>query len=139
MEAYFYTGVVTGGLKFLFGRRRPFGGESHLFFKPLQFDNLYRSLPSGHTSCSFSVSTVLAKSVDSLFWKSFWYGAAGLVGASRVYHNVHWFSDVVLGGILGYSIGDFVVNMEHSSEQVHLFDNVIPFYSGSTAGVMVRF
>jgi membrane-associated phospholipid phosphatase len=139
MEAYFYTGVVTGGLKFLIGRRRPFGGDSHLVFKMFQFDNLYRSLPSGHTSSSFAVSTVLAKSVDNLLWKSVWYGAAGLVGVSRMYHNVHWFSDVVLGGILGYSIGNFVVNRELDSEHAHLFDNVLPYYSDNTVGIMVRF
>ena len=107
-EAAGYAGSLTVALKILLGRRRPYGGENPFYFKPFQIDNLYNSLPSGHTTVAFAVSTVLAKSCSNRFWKVFWYSAAAFVAASRVYHNQHWVSDVFLGGAIGYSVGSFV-------------------------------
>jgi len=108
-EAFFYSGVLTTLLKVLIGRRRPYAGEDQLYFKPFQFLNDdFKSLPSGHTTVSFAVSTVLAKSRDNPYWKLFWYGTASMVGASRIYHNKHWLSDVFLGGCIGYAVGSFV-------------------------------
>ena len=57
---------------------------------------------------AFAVSTVMADYSDNLFWKSFWYGGAGLVALSRVYHNQHWVSDVFLGGAIGFFVGNFI-------------------------------
>jgi len=142
MEALFYSGLLTSGIKVLLGRRRPYGGDSHLFFKPFQLDAVYKSLPSGHTTVSFAVSTVLAKSLDNALWKTFWYGAAGMVAASRVYHNVHWFSDVVLGGIIGYGVASFVAKSDdgHLNEnQSHLIKKIIPYFAGNAAGLAFRF
>jgi len=110
-EAFLFSGLITFLVKGLLGRRRPYMGKDQLFFKPLQFfDNDYQSLPSGHTSVAFAVSTVMANYINNIFWKIFWYGAAVTVAASRVYHNQHWLSDVFLGGMLGYSVGQFVLN-----------------------------
>ena len=35
-----------------------------------------------------------------------------VVGISRMYFNVHFFSDVVGGALLGYIIGDIFYNLE---------------------------
>ncbi len=113
MEAFVYSGAITGVFKVLFSRRRPFAGDSQLYFRPVNWlDNTYHSLPSGHTAVSFAVSTVLADAVDSGLWKVFWYGTAAWVGAARIYHNQHWFSDVFLGGVIGYATGRFIVNRD---------------------------
>ncbi len=115
-EAGGYAGSLTVALKILLGRRRPYGGDNPFYFRPFQVNNLYNSLPSGHTTVAFAVSTVLAKSSTNRLWKVFWYSAAALVAASRVYHNQHWVSDVFLGGAIGYSVGSFVVHFNrHSS------------------------
>ena len=110
-EAGGYAGAITVALKILFGRRRPYGGDNPFYFKPFQVNNLYNSLPSGHTTVAFAVSTVLAKSSTHRFWKAFWYSAAALVAASRIYHNQHWVSDIFLGAAIGYSIGSFVIHL----------------------------
>jgi membrane-associated phospholipid phosphatase len=108
-EAFIISGVITTVLKVIIGRRRPYDGESNLFFNPPKlFDNDYQSLPSGHTTVAFAVSTVMAGYSDNLLWKSFWYGSAGLVALSRIYHNQHWVSDVFLGGVIGYFVGDYI-------------------------------
>lgn len=109
-EAFTYAGTMTAALKILFGRRRPYAGKSNLFFRPFQIKDVYNSLPSGHTTVAFAVSTVMAKSGHNPYWKIFWYSMAGMVAASRIYHNRHWASDVFLGAAIGYAAGSFVMH-----------------------------
>ncbi|NOY60203.1 MAG: phosphatase PAP2 family protein [Calditrichaeota bacterium] len=142
MEALFYSGMITGAIKVLLGRRRPYGGDSHLFFKPLQLDAVYESLPSGHTTVSFAVSTVMAKSLDNPLWKTFWYGSAGMVAASRVYHNAHWFSDIFLGGVIGYSVANFIVKLDEGKPEgsnLHIFKEIYPYFSNDRFGLQMYF
>ena len=42
------------------------------------------------------------------------YGGATLVGLSRMYHNNHWASDVVLGAAIGTFSGLKVVRYSHA-------------------------
>lgn len=112
-EAFVYAGFATTILKVLISRRRPYLGDNPYVFKPIELkNNDFLSLPSGHTTVAFAVSTALAKSHEGLLWKSFWYGSAGLVAGARMYHNKHWFSDVFLAGIIGYSIADYIVKFD---------------------------
>ncbi len=139
-EAFIFSGAITGAIKLIVGRRRPYAGDNHLFFRPLQFSNDdYKAMPSFHTTVSFAVSTVMAKSVDNVYWKIFWYGSAALVGASRVYHNKHWLSDVTMGAIIGYSVGGYVVNYDRQHAQRHLSHRLIPFYGMGTLGLRYYF
>ena len=112
-EAFVYSGAIITILKGLIGRKRPYTSDSNLNFKPPSFFNdTYQALPSGHSTISFAVSTVLAKSIDNVFWKIFCYGSGGMVVASRIYHNKHWISDVFLGAVIGYKVGDYVVDFD---------------------------
>ena len=137
-EAFIYSGAITGVLKVLIGRRRPYAGESPFFFKPFQLSgSTYKALPSGHTTVSFAVSTALAKSLENKYWKVFWYGTAGLVGASRIYHNKHWLSDVFLGAVIGYYTGDYVVGFD-KKEKPRLFgQRVQPWIGLKAVGLRV--
>jgi len=108
-EAFLWAGGLNYMLKTLIGRRRPDAGDSPYFFKPFQWtDDTYQSFASGHAAVTFAVSTVLAKSVENVYWKVSWYGAAALVAGARVYHNRHWLTDVCMGALLGYGVGYFV-------------------------------
>lgn len=107
-EAAFLAGSITLVTKILVGRGRPYKQESNYYTNPFTFDNDYNSFPSGHTTLAFAYSTVMANEIDNIFWKVGWYGAAGLVGYSRIYHNQHWFSDVLMGAAIGYFSGQFV-------------------------------
>ncbi len=138
-SAFIYSVAITGVLKIIIGRRRPNAGENHLHFKPLQFtDDTYQSLPSGHTTVAFAVSTVMANYLDNTFWKIFWYGSASMVGLSRIYHNKHWASDVFLGVAVGYFVGKFVVNFGKKETEL-LGISVKPYFTFDNVGISFRF
>ena len=66
--------------------------------------------PSGHTIAAFSVATVFADRYRNHRWVP-WvaYGAAGLIGFSRVSLSEHFPSDVFAGAALAYLISHYVV------------------------------
>jgi membrane-associated phospholipid phosphatase len=61
------------------------------------------SFPSGHASTAFAAATVIALLHPRLRWPAL--GLAAVVAASRVYLGVPFTSDVVVGALLGVSIG----------------------------------
>ena len=68
------------------------------------------SFPSGHTIAAFSVAAVVARRYGNHKWVPYVaYGAAALVGFSRLSLSAHFLSDVFVGGALGYSVSRFVV------------------------------
>ncbi len=137
IEAFAYSGILTGILKIAIGRRRPYAGDDQLFLKPLSFtNNDFQSLPSGHTTVSFAVSTVMANYLDNIYWKIFWYGAGGMVAASRIYHNKHWLSDVFLGGSIGYVVGSYIVNKDSDNQTAILGGKIQPYFSFNRVGIV---
>jgi membrane-associated phospholipid phosphatase len=68
------------------------------------------SFPSGHTIAAFSIATVFARRYGSHRWVP-WvaYGAAGLVGFSRITLQAHFPSDVFAGAAFGYVISRYAV------------------------------
>ena len=138
-EALIYSVAIVGILKTIIGRQRPYVGESNTVFDPFQIDYALTSLPSGHTAIAFAVSTVMADYIDNIFWKVFWYGAAGLVGTARIYHNQHWVSDVFLGGAIGYFVGRFVVNLNKDRDSGLSRLNISPTLSFDRVGLQMSF
>ena len=68
------------------------------------------SMPSFHTMFVFSVIPLLSKEFPK--FKIYWIVLSVLVALSRVYLGVHFMSDVLVGGFLGYLIGLLVVKLE---------------------------
>lgn len=130
-EAALYAGVITVTLKSLLGRSRPYAQRGHADFNPFSVSDDKVSFPSGHATMAFAFSTVMAHQIDNIFWKTGWFGAAGLVCYARMYHNDHWLSDVLMGAVIGYFAGRFVVNHplnNKGNEEVSEKTNK-PFYS----------
>jgi membrane-associated phospholipid phosphatase len=68
------------------------------------------SFPSGHTIAAFSVATVFARRYGNHRWiPCVAYGAAGLVGFSRITLQAHYPSDVFAGAAFGYVISRYAV------------------------------
>jgi hypothetical protein len=80
----------------------------------------YQSFPSGHTTTAFAAAAAVTSEARRMWPRSVWYvapvmyGGATLVGLSRMYHNNHWASDVVLGAAIGTFSGLKVVRYSHA-------------------------
>lgn len=61
------------------------------------------SFPSGHTSSSFAFATAVAANNKKLGVAA--YVLAALIGFSRIYLGVHYFTDVLAGAVLGVAYG----------------------------------
>jgi membrane-associated phospholipid phosphatase len=123
-EAVLVSSVVTSVLKGSLGRARPFvtsDTNAHDFKLGGGFGNADRqSFPSGHTTTAFAAASSVTSEMRRLYPGSVWYvapvlyGGAALVGVSRMYHNKHWASDVVLGAAVGTFSGLKVVRYSHT-------------------------
>jgi membrane-associated phospholipid phosphatase len=116
-EAVLDAEIVTTVLKDIDRRLRPVEVPPHGNLWDTWFDSsgsLLRgkgSFPSGHSIAAFSIATVVARRYGREHrWVPYVaYSLAALVGFSRVSLSEHFLSDVVVGGVLGYSISRFVV------------------------------
>jgi membrane-associated phospholipid phosphatase len=83
--------TIVQATKFVVGRERPDGSNSHSF-------------PSGHSASAFTTATVLQR---HLGWKVGVpaYAFAGFVATSRMANSKHYLSDVLLGAGVGIAAG----------------------------------
>jgi len=123
-EAVLLSSLVTGALKATLGRARPYvvnDTNPHDFKFGGGFTSTDRqSFPSGHTTTAFAAAAAVTSEMRRLDPRSVWYvapvlyGGATMVGLSRMYHNKHWASDVVLGAAIGTFSGLKVVRYSHT-------------------------
>jgi len=107
------SAVVSFILKILVQRQRPFqtGIVSILdILNKANFNTWNFSFPSFQTMFVFCSVPILAKEFPK--FKYVWIFFAGLVAISRVYFGLHFFSDVLVGGLIGYLIGVGVIELE---------------------------
>lgn len=97
IEVTFVDGIV----KKLVQRNRPFLDFSQIKLL-IKMPTSY-SFPSGHTASSFAAAIVLGKYFRK--YRYIAYGAAILMGFSRLYLFVHYPSDVIVGAIIGIICG----------------------------------
>lgn len=67
------------------------------------------TFPSGHTSSSFCIASVMDEAYGHLVGVPL-YAAAALVGLERVDDRNHYFSDVMMGAVLGTVVGHAVAS-----------------------------
>ena len=89
--------IVVHSLKLLLSRERPYTIIEQLHTFGINLKDY--SFPSGHTTASFSIATVLALNIPSISLLTFF--IAIIIGVSRIYLGVHYPTDVVAGIILG--------------------------------------
>ena len=100
---YALQSAVVYGLKYLIQRPRPpilWAHPSALSRGPGEI--LDPSFPSAHTLYAFMMATFLADRFPR--YRFVFYAAAGFVGWTRIYLGVHYPTDVIAGGVLGYGL-----------------------------------
>ncbi len=116
-QASLYAGALSFVLKLVIGRSRPYLNEGNSFFRPFSsiFNQDNKSMPSGHSTVAFILSTVLSRNAKSPVLKVLAYLPAVLTMISRVYQDQHWVSDTFAGAALGYFVGTWVVDQHEQS------------------------
>jgi len=113
-ESLLDAGLWIVVLKAVTARVRPNQPEAGGFFQYGSSQN--GSFPSGHAMGAFSVASVFAESYRDKKWVPWLsYGLATLVGASRLALGRHFPGDVIVGAVLGTSIGRGVVARNEES------------------------
>lgn len=137
-ESFALTQLIMVASKRLIGRSRPFNNEGatefHLF--RLRSERAYHSMPSSHTASIFSMMTVIAKQYPQ-WWVRYPAYAFGLsVALERADSRNHWASDILMGGAVGYCVGNLLV--KHTRQNGRHFA-VSPSISFRQAGISIRF
>jgi len=119
MTALSITGLTTVGLKAIRDNDTPNGSRW--------------AWPSGHTSSSFTVASVL----DEFYGPKVGipaYVTAGLVGYRMMDTGDHWASDVVFGATLGWVVGHTVAG-KHKKLEIAGF-RVLPYLANTNSSAM---
>lgn len=130
LESFALASLVTRIPKTIVGRERPDSG-----YGPYKINGPFggSSFPSGHTTASFAVASVIATQFRDSKWIPITaYSVAGLAGISRIYDNKHWLTDVVAGATIGTLVGNLV---SHRATNSHL--TFIPFGNSNFQGIKI--
>jgi membrane-associated phospholipid phosphatase len=103
-EALVNSVIANYAIKGITGRERPNEGDgSGRFWQGGQ------SFPSGHTMNSWAVATAIARTPNCPRWFAITsYAMATAISASRFSANKHFASDILVGGVVGSLIGNYV-------------------------------
>ena len=141
LEGLFTLGIMTQGLKRVFGRQSPnsstvprgkwsgFPGWSQYMENTANYD----AMPSGHVATLTSTVTVLAKNYPEVRWiRPVGYTLIGVMGIEMMNSGVHWASDYPLGFLIGYAVGSVVANSKITKVKTENF-------SGRKRGFVTHF
>jgi membrane-associated phospholipid phosphatase len=99
LEGNFVLNFILDASKNAFGRLRPNQPNGGDFLASGD------SFPSSHAAHAFMIAAVLDATVDRPAWRWVFYPLASGVALARVQGGVHFPTDVVVGGLLGWWVG----------------------------------
>jgi len=111
-EATVDSVLMYGVMKAVFQRQRPYTGVGEGKFFSGNWTN--GSFPSGHAMFAWTIASTVAHQYHSVPLDLLLYGLASSVSVTRVTAGQHFPSDVFVGSILGYLIGDYVAHKPES-------------------------
>jgi membrane-associated phospholipid phosphatase len=132
-QSLLYAGLTTTVLKIAIGRHRPYLNDGTQAYDPFKGPDGFHSLPSGHTTVAFAISSSLAADIDNPWATVGLYGVAALTAASRIYVDRHWLSDTFLGAAIGTACGWGVVHLHDRPGGDHSSLYLIPSPNSITA------
>lgn len=114
------SGLITPTIKIVAGRSRPYEDAGTSDFRSLGANNPNSSFPSGHTTESFALASVISAHYEETWVKVSAYTVTGLVGIARTYHDAHFASDVVAGALIGNWVGLSVVSYNQQKRGMNI-------------------
>lgn len=139
-EALILAELTTGIFKGALGRSRPYTGNGADDFRFFRWKDRYMSMPSGHTTVAFTISSVLASRINRWWASAILYSMAGLTAWSRVYDDRHWASDVFFGGAIGAASGILLSRAQRRcGDGAHIAFSPRLLVSGAGVAVVMNF
>ena len=102
----FSSSIMMSVLKNAAGRARPGPDIGNMEFDPFSESPAFHAFPSGHSSVAFGISLVLARRINNVPFRIFFYSLAASTAVSRLYSDSHWVSDIGFGGMLAWFCAD---------------------------------
>jgi membrane-associated phospholipid phosphatase len=116
-EALADAAIVGNVIKLTTRRERPLEGNGDGAFWGSKSSVLNASFPSGHAISTWALASVVAHEYPhSILVPIVAYGLATTVSASRFAARKHFASDIIVGGAMGWFIGDWVFAKRHNRE-----------------------
>ncbi len=106
LETLTNTFLIYAPMQFIAGRQRPGEGNGNGDF--WRHHSMNTSFPGGHAMFTWGMATVLAREYPKTWVRVLAYGAAGTVTVSRFMAHDHWSSDMLVGSVLGFTIGTHI-------------------------------
>ena len=78
-------------------------------------------MPSVHTSSAFTMITVIAKQYNYWWVKVPSYGFLTGVVFQRIHDHEHWFSDVIIGGLIGCSVANNLLEKHNRNKKIIVY------------------
>lgn len=127
LESLLYAGITTTVIKMALGRSRPYTNDGPYRFNGFQIKTETTSMPSGHVTVAFAVSSVLAERFDNPYASALIYTLAASTVFQRMYSDHHWASDCIPAAVIGYTIGKAVVRFDNDfSKRINVTAGYMP-------------
>jgi len=140
-EAVIDAALVAGALKLATNRERPDEGDGTGGFWPHGTRTFSTSFPSGHAIGSWALARVIAAEYANKPTQIGVYAFATAISVARVTALKHFPSDALVGSVLGYLIGGYVIR-HHAGQDFESGVSFVPTVNVSThtfgAGVELR-
>jgi membrane-associated phospholipid phosphatase len=123
LEGNLILDLAVNGSKSLFGRARPNRPNAG------EWRGGGDSFPSSHAAHAFLIAAVLDATLDRPEWRWVLYPLASGVALARIHEGVHYPTDVVAGGLLGWWVGHRLSVAHHlveRPEKVHVSFAPVP-------------
>jgi membrane-associated phospholipid phosphatase len=115
-EALANAAIVSNVFKLMTRRERPLEGDGNGHFWGSKASVTNASFPSGHAINTWAIASIVAHEYPHSIVPIMAYGLATTVSASRFAARRHFASDIIVGGAMGWFIGDWVFAKRHNRE-----------------------
>lgn len=126
-EVILSTALVVQSLKHATGRESPTAAETKTgrwrwFPSPYKYHkrvSKYDAVPSGHIATSLATMTVIIENYPEYTWLRYvGYPIVGVIGVGLVSSSIHWWSDIPLGMVIGYSMSQVVLHPDKTDASI---------------------
>jgi len=135
VEGIGLSSLLTVGMKYAFGRKRPNAGDG-----PKAFFQGGQSFVSGDTTPTFAAAATISEAFDYHWWAAVpAYSLAVMTGVGRMGKDAHWASDILGSALVGAGTTELLFYLHRQREKPNSLI-ILPMLPGQRAtGVSVAF